>query len=139
MSTEDKDWSKTKLSLEKPYKDANGSLIRNLLDISNEEEFIYEQPKSIDEQLGTRLQRVFDERGNTIWDEYTPQWLEDNSNAPDAAGDTDEGEDEEEEQTEDEEVKTKKKPMKVEELAKLRSEVVPMLMYVATACSWQEM
>ncbi|CAG7848686.1 SubName: Full=Uncharacterized protein {ECO:0000313/EMBL:CCA73949.1} [Serendipita indica DSM 11827] len=130
MSTENKEWSRTKLSLEKPYKDANGSLIRNLLDISNEEEFIYEQPKSIDEQLGTRLQRVFDERGNTIWDEYTPQWLEDDSNAPEADDDTEEGEDEDEEESEEKQVKTKKKPMKVEELAKLRSEVVPMLMQV---------
>lgn len=123
-SSESTDWSKTRLSLEKPYKDANGTVLKKLVEISNDEELIYEQPKSVDEQLGTQLQRVFEERGNAIWDEYDPQWAE--GTARDAASSDSEEEDEEEEEEEQQEVK--KKPMNVEELAKLRAEVVPTLM-----------
>lgn len=127
MSSESKDWSNSRLSLEKPYKDPNGALLKKLLDISNDEEFIYEQPKAIDEQLGTRLQRVFDERGNVIWDEYTPLWGE---NPPDTqdVSEEDAEEDEGEESEDEDSYKVKKKPMTVEELAKLRIETVPTLM-----------
>lgn len=118
--------SNTRLSLEKPYKDATGALLKKIYDVSNEEEFIYEQPKSIDEQLGTRLQRLFDERGNAIWDEFSPQWEEDTPDARD--GSTDEAEEEEGDEEEDGEVK--KKPMNVEELIKLRNEVIPTLQSV---------
>ncbi|KAG8802634.1 hypothetical protein FRC17_006369, partial [Serendipita sp. 399] len=128
MTSESQAWSNLRLSLEKPYKDANGALLKKLLDVSNEEEFIYEQPKAIDELLGIRLQRVFEERGNTIWDEYTSNWAEDDSDAPAATDEVDDDEDEEEEEEEGEQTERKKKPMNVEELAKLRTEVVPKLM-----------
>lgn len=125
-SEEPKEWSNTRLALEKPYKDANGAPLKKLYDVSNEEELIYEPPKAIDEQLGTRLQRVFDERGNTIWDEFSPRWGEDALDANEGSTDEDEGEDEDEED-EEEHMEVKKKPMNVDELAKLRTEVVPKL------------
>ncbi|KIM25596.1 hypothetical protein M408DRAFT_331134 [Serendipita vermifera MAFF 305830] len=127
-SSESTEWQNTRLSLEKPYKDANGTVLKKLVEISNDEEFIYEQPKSVDEQLGTRLQRVFEERGNAIWDEYDPQWAEGTgaAAAPEVASSESNEEDEDEDDEEQQEVK--KKPMNVEELAKLRAEVVPTLM-----------
>ena len=125
-SSESTEWSKTRLPLEKPYKDANGIALKKLVEISNDEEFIYEEPKSVDEQLGTRLQRVFEERGNAIWDEYDPQWAEGTGTAREVASSDSEEEEEEEEEEEQQEVK--KKPMNIEELAKLRAEVVPTLM-----------
>ncbi|KAG8801685.1 hypothetical protein FRC16_011321 [Serendipita sp. 398] len=127
MTSESRDWSNLRLSLEKPYKDTNGVPLKKLLDVSSEEEFIYEQPKSIDELLGTRLQRVFEERGNTVWDEYTPDWAENESNTPVVNDEVEEDEDEDEED-EGEQTERKKKPMNVEELAKLRTDVVPKLM-----------
>ena len=126
MTSESADWSKTRLSLEKPYKDANGVSLKKLVEISYDEEFIYEPPKAVDEQLGTRLQRVFDERGNAIWDEYDPQWAESTGAIPEVPSSDEDDEEEEEEDEEQQEVK--KKPMNVEELAKLRSKVVPTLM-----------
>jgi len=127
MTSESTDWSKTRLSLEKPYKDASGVPLKKLVEISNDEEFIYEQPKSVDEQLGTRLQRIFDERGNAIWDEYDPQWAESTGGAPEVPS-SDEDDEGEEEEEEDEQKEVKKKPMNVDELAKLRSQVVPTLL-----------
>jgi hypothetical protein len=120
--------SEIRLSLEKPYKDATGALLKKIYDVTNEEEFIYEQPKAIDEQLGTRLQRLFDERGNAIWDEFGPQWEEDTPDARD--GSTDEAdEDGEDEEDEEGAAQVKKKPMNVEELIKLRTEVIPTLQF----------
>lgn len=115
--------SNIRLSLEKPYKDANGVPLKTVYDISNEDEFIYEQPKSIDEQLGTRLQRVFEEHGNAIWDEYSPSWANETPDAREATTD----EEGEEDETDEEPAEIKKKPMNVEELAKLRAEVIPTL------------
>jgi hypothetical protein len=129
MPSEDqKEWSNIQLSLEKPYKNATGALLKKIYEVSNEEEFIYEQPKSIDEQLGTRLQRLFDERGNSIWDEFSPQWEEDTPDARD--GSTDEAEEGDEEEDEEGTAEVKKKPMNVEELIKLRTEVIPTLQSV---------
>jgi hypothetical protein len=136
MTSESTDWSKTRVSLEKPYKGTSGGPLKKLVAFAPDEEYepIYEEPKSTDEQLGTRLQRVFDERGNTIWDEYDPQWAESTGAIPEAPSsdegeegeeDEDEGEDEDEDQQQ-----VKKKPMNVDELAKLRSEVIPNLMWV---------
>ncbi|PVG03680.1 hypothetical protein CPB86DRAFT_694910 [Serendipita vermifera] len=125
MTSQQNDWSKIRLSLEKPYKDNAGVPLKKLLDISNDEEFIYEQPKSTDEQLGTRLQRIFDERGNSIWEEYTTEWLEEAEDAQEPSEEDGDEEDEDENQEEQENVK--KKPMNVDELAALRTEVVPTL------------
>jgi mediator of RNA polymerase II transcription subunit 17, fungi type len=127
MTSESADWSKTRLSLEKPYKDANGVPLKKLVEISYDEEFVYEPPKSVDEQLGTRLQRVFDERGNAIWNEYDPQWAESTGAIPEVPSSEEEDEEEEEEE-QDEEQEVKKKPMNVDELSKLRSKVIPTLM-----------
>lgn len=125
------EWSKTKLSLERPYKDASGIPIRQLWDITADEEFVYEKPKEIDEQLGTRIQRVFDERGNTVWDEFGPGTLDQSENEDmetTAGGSDDEEPDEDDEEELEQDTTTKKKPMTVDELAKLRTEVVPDLM-----------
>jgi mediator of RNA polymerase II transcription subunit 17, fungi type len=126
MTSQQNDWSKIRLSLEKPYKEIGGVPLKKLLDISNDEEFIYEQPKSTDEQLGTRLQRVFDERGNSIWEEYTSEWLEEGEDA--RVPSEEDGDEEDEEEDEEEKENVKKKPMNVDELASLRTEVVPTLM-----------
>lgn len=121
-------WKNTKLSLERPYKDAMGAPIRRVYDIDDAGGWVYENPKVHEEQLGVQLQRIFEERGTTIWEDYTPEWI-------DAVEDEQkekmtEEEESCEEEDGDETIATKKKPMTTAELQKLREDVIPNLLYV---------
>jgi len=125
-------WKNTKLSLERPYKDAKGAPIRRVYDIDDAGGWVYENPKVYEEQLGGQLQRIFEERGTTIWEDYTPEWItavEDE--AKDNITEEDEsGEEGEEGDDGDEAIATKKKPITTAELQKLREGVIPNLLYV---------
>lgn len=123
-------WKDTKLSLEQPYKDAKGAPIRRVYDIDDTGGWVYENPKVYEGQLGVQLQRIFEERGTTIWEDYTPEWInavedeqKDNIIEEEESG-------EEGEEDGDEAISTKKKPMTTAELAKLREDVIPNLLYV---------
>jgi Subunit 17 of Mediator complex len=124
-------WKDTKLSLERPYKDAKGAPIRRVYDIDDAGGWVYENPKVYEEQLGVQLQRIFEERGTTIWEDYTPEWIDaeedeqkEDITEEDESGGEGEGDDG------DEAIVTKKKPITTAELQKLREDVIPNLLYV---------
>ncbi|KIK95587.1 hypothetical protein PAXRUDRAFT_32897 [Paxillus rubicundulus Ve08.2h10] len=56
-------WKKTKLSLERPYKDDHGERIPVLLDITTEGKQTFEPPENPTTVLGENLRRIFLERG----------------------------------------------------------------------------
>lgn len=60
---EERDWRKTKLSLERPYKDDQGERIPVLLDITPDGERVFESPENPTKLLGENLRRIFFERG----------------------------------------------------------------------------
>ena len=64
----DQEWQKTKLSLERPYKDDAGNLIPTLLDITLDGQFIYEPREEPDAEIGERFRRIFIERGVDFFD-----------------------------------------------------------------------
>lgn len=124
-------WKDTKLSFERPYKDSKGTPIRRVYDIDDTGGWVYENPKVYEEQLGVQLQRIFEERGTSIWEDYTPEWInavegeqKDNITEEEESGEEGEGDDGDEATT------TKKKPMTTAELQKLREDVIPNLLYV---------
>ena len=121
-------WKDTKLSLERPYKDAKGAPIRRVYDIDDAGGWVYENPKVHEEQLGVQLQRIFEERGTAIWEDYTPEWID--SVEDEQKENTTEEEESCEEDDGDEAIATKKKPMTTAELQKLREGVIPNLLYV---------
>jgi mediator of RNA polymerase II transcription subunit 17 len=124
-------WKDTKLSLERPYNDAKGAPVRRVYDIDDTGGWVYENPKVYDEQLGVQLQRIFEERGTTIWEDYSPEWVDsvedeqkENITEEEESGEEGEGDDG------DEAIGAKKKPMTIAELQKLRENVIPNLLYV---------
>ncbi|KAI6047138.1 subunit 17 of mediator complex-domain-containing protein [Pisolithus marmoratus] len=60
---EERDWKKTKLSLERPYRDDHGERIPVLLDITPDGEQVFETPEHPTKLLGENLRRIFNERG----------------------------------------------------------------------------
>ncbi|KAI9063255.1 hypothetical protein FKP32DRAFT_1666662 [Trametes sanguinea] len=56
-------WKKLKLSLERPYKDDNGEPIPELLDITPDGQHIYRPREDPTAAVGTKLRRIFLERG----------------------------------------------------------------------------
>ncbi|KAG1752739.1 subunit 17 of mediator complex-domain-containing protein [Suillus paluster] len=60
---EEPSWKKTKLSLERPYKDDKGESIPVLLDITPDGVQVFESPQDHTKLLGENLRRIFIERG----------------------------------------------------------------------------
>ncbi|KIK33846.1 hypothetical protein CY34DRAFT_789149 [Suillus luteus UH-Slu-Lm8-n1] len=56
-------WKKTKLSLERPYKDDAGECIPVLLDIAPDGAQAFELPQDPTKLLGENLRRIFTEHG----------------------------------------------------------------------------
>ncbi|KAG6917901.1 hypothetical protein DXG01_000510 [Tephrocybe rancida] len=109
-----------KLSLERPYKDDNGARIPVLWDISPEGEHIYEKKENPTKTLGDNLRRIFIERGVDFFDWTKGHELVDTPIAEDAddASDTSE--------TSENDI-LGGQAMNVEELMKMRAEIIPQL------------
>ncbi|TBU40113.1 subunit 17 of mediator complex-domain-containing protein [Dichomitus squalens] len=77
-------WKKLKLSLERPYKDDNGEPIPELLDITPDGHHIYRPREDPTAAVGTRLRRVFLERGIDFFEaeKGTHTTLRDSKDAP---------------------------------------------------------
>lgn len=115
-------WKKTKLSLERPYKDDKGERIPVLLDITPDGVQVFEPPQDPIKLLGENLRRIFFERGidfferqdalRTIGDLSIPQALDtkDDKVEPDQ-----------------QEEGVSKAHMNPEELYKMRMEIMPQL------------
>ncbi|KAG6902224.1 hypothetical protein C0995_002856 [Termitomyces sp. Mi166 len=108
-----------KLSLERPYKDDNGDRIPVLFDITPEGQQIYEKKENSIKALGNNLRRIFIERGVDFFDKTKGHELEGRLLADDV--DTSDTSD----TTESPELGTR--AMNVEELVKMRSEIIPQL------------
>ncbi|KAG5732390.1 Mediator of RNA polymerase II transcription subunit 17 [Termitomyces sp. T112] len=109
-----------RLSLERPYKDDNGDRIPILFDITPEGRQIYEKKENPTKALGDNLRRIFVERGVDFFDrtkghepEQSP--LTHDVNTSDTAT----------ERPEQDSASTR--TMNVEELLKMRAEIVPQL------------
>ncbi|KAK7054802.1 hypothetical protein VNI00_003265 [Paramarasmius palmivorus] len=119
-------WKQTKLSLERPYKNDNGEHLPTLLDITAEGELIYEPKESRAKTLGDNLRRIFTERGADFFEQNPPGFLETgvlrSSEPKEQANEADEDDSDEE--------SGESKPMTVDELFKMRMEIIPHL-YIA--------
>jgi mediator of RNA polymerase II transcription subunit 17, fungi type len=127
------EWNKTKLSLERPYKNDEGQLIPTLLDITPDGQFIYESREEQDAKIGELFRRILIERGVDFFDK-------DPSERYGASRDEDEGQPSTDNQAkkdppdtgesgqDDEDVR----PMTPEMLLKMRGELIPRLQYVRT-------
>ncbi|KAI6119297.1 subunit 17 of mediator complex-domain-containing protein [Pisolithus croceorrhizus] len=112
------DWKKTKLSLERPYKDDRGERIPVLLDITPDGEQVFESPENPTKLLGENLRRIFIERGVDFFErqDSLPSGVAQPLDAAD-------------QQNEDEEsaLDPAKTVLTPEELFSLRSECIPQL------------
>lgn len=118
---EERDWKKTKLSLERPYKDDRGERIPVLLDITPDGEQVFESPENPTKLLGENLRRIFTERG--------VDFFERQDNLPSGVAqplDTAEQQNEDEESALD----PAKTVLTPEELFNLRMECIPQLLWV---------
>ncbi|KAG5638208.1 hypothetical protein H0H81_001305 [Sphagnurus paluster] len=113
-------WKQLKLSLERPYKDEDGETIPVLLDISPEGLHIYEQRESSITSLGENLRRIFVERGVDFFDRTKGHHLQEKPpvNEDEDASGVEEGPDANQ---------SPEQPMSVEELFKMRTEIIPQL------------
>ncbi|KAG1755640.1 subunit 17 of mediator complex-domain-containing protein [Suillus lakei] len=115
VTMEQPSWKKTKLSLERPYKDDKGERIPVLLDIAPDGVQVFESPQDPTKLLGENLRRIFIERG-------MPSGLPGDLSIPQAL-DT---KDDKVEPDQQEEV-VSKAHMNIEELFKMRMEIMPQL------------
>ncbi|KAJ8456329.1 hypothetical protein ONZ45_g18765 [Pleurotus djamor] len=113
-------WRDLKLSLERPYKNDNGEPILNLLDITQQGEFIYETKDPPSKALGEKLGRIFIERGFDFFDKIQEN---PNSYLGELPQPRDEPSEAQNQDTEDEEEEPSSKFMSAEELAKMRMEL----------------
>ncbi|GLB33862.1 putative subunit 17 of Mediator complex [Lyophyllum shimeji] len=114
-------WKQIRLSLERPYKDDNGEHIPTLLDITPDGQHIYEQKESSTKALGNNLRRIFVERGVDFFDRTKGHKFEEG--IP-----TVENKDSSETFNHpDEEGVPASQQMTVEELYKMRAEIMPQL------------
>ncbi|KAI0832410.1 subunit 17 of mediator complex-domain-containing protein [Trametes gibbosa] len=65
---EEPPWKKLKLSLERPYKDDTGELVPELLDITPDGQHIYRPRDDPVAAIGTKLRRIFQERGHDFFE-----------------------------------------------------------------------
>ncbi|KIJ70515.1 hypothetical protein HYDPIDRAFT_172315 [Hydnomerulius pinastri MD-312] len=120
--TDEPEWKKTKLSLERPYKDDQGEHIPVLLDITPEGEQVFESPENSAAVLGENLRRIFIERGVDFFerqDELTSTGGAQVAQPRETSDLTDEDD--------DNEAETTKLSMSPEELFKMRMECIPQL------------
>ncbi|KAF5388061.1 hypothetical protein D9615_000456 [Tricholomella constricta] len=115
---EEPSWKQLKLALERPYKDDNGEQIPVLLDISPEGQHVYEQKESSTKTLGENLRRIFIERGADFFDQTKGHQLEESTVEDEDSSDISEHLDED---------TSLAQTMTVEELFKMRAEIVPQL------------
>ncbi|KAG6828400.1 hypothetical protein H0H92_008142 [Tricholoma furcatifolium] len=108
-------FKQTKLSLERPYKDDNGDRIPVLFDISPEGQQIYEKKESSTKILGDNLRRIFIERGVDFFEKNKDQRMFKRDAAENA--DVEHSEDAEQDSP-------TTRHMNVEELMKMRSEIL---------------
>lgn len=131
-------WRKLKLTLEHPYKDDQGSAIRQLLDVTPEGHQIYEPYARVpslfmsltvhtisrapdpDKQLAENIRRVFAERGHDFFEKRdTASGRIDIGNAT--------GSDDEHGESSAEASNSSTQPMTPEQLFKMRSDIIPRL------------
>ncbi|KAI9001021.1 subunit 17 of mediator complex-domain-containing protein [Trametes punicea] len=65
---EEPPWKKLKLSLERPYKDDHGEPLHELLDITPDGQHIYRPREDPTAAVGTKLRRIFLERGLDLFE-----------------------------------------------------------------------
>ncbi|KAF8205025.1 subunit 17 of mediator complex-domain-containing protein [Pholiota molesta] len=115
------EWKKLKLSFERPYKDDSGKPIPLLYDLTPEGQFIYEPKETSTTKLEANLRRIFLERGSDFFEKnesahlgrYGPSGVvvhEDSAEEPSP-----------------EEPDSIPKSMTMEELYKMKSEILPQL------------
>ncbi|KAG6837433.1 hypothetical protein H0H93_009527 [Arthromyces matolae] len=111
-----------KLSLERPYKDDDGSLIPILFDITPEGQQIFDKKESPTKTLGDNLRRIFIERGSDFFDKTRGRDLEEqplieDGNISDASEPLDSSD----------QMSTETRTMNVDELMKMRADIFPQL------------
>ncbi|KAI5124903.1 hypothetical protein M0805_007331 [Coniferiporia weirii] len=119
-------WRKTKLPLERPYKDDSGRPLPTLLDIAQDGEFIYEPRQEWDAKLGERFRRIFAERGLDFFTS-DPASRYGRGGDEDASRGSADDEDVSVAAAEDQDSGGEPKLMTPEMLFKMRSEILPRL------------
>ncbi|RDB22683.1 Mediator of RNA polymerase II transcription subunit 17 [Hypsizygus marmoreus] len=120
MDSQDLPWKQIKLSLERPYKDDNGDRIPVLFDISSDGQHIYEPKESSTKILGENLRRIFTERGVDFFDR-----VEGGSQTQESSLAIEDEDKSRTPEPSDESAATQS--MTVEELFKMRMEILPQL------------
>ncbi|OAX36195.1 hypothetical protein K503DRAFT_858151 [Rhizopogon vinicolor AM-OR11-026] len=115
-------WKKTKLSLERPYKDHKGEPIPVLLDITPDGVQVFEPPQDPTKFLGENLRRIFIERGVDFFERQDALTATGDSSIPQTL-DTNDDKVESDHREED----VLKAIMTPEELLKMRMEIMPQL------------
>ncbi|KAH7914170.1 subunit 17 of mediator complex-domain-containing protein [Hygrophoropsis aurantiaca] len=113
-------WKKTKLSLERPYKDDKGDRILDLLDILPDGQSIYEPEKDPSKLSSDKLRRIFIERGVDFFDHPNGKSSLEDASLPPASEST-------ESMPTDEIQESSRSTMTPEELFKMRMEIMPQL------------
>ncbi|KAI0750794.1 subunit 17 of mediator complex-domain-containing protein [Daedaleopsis nitida] len=116
-------WKKLKLSLERPYKDDNGEPIPELLDITADGQHIYRPREDPTALVGTRLRRIFLERGVDFFEA-------EKGALPSTTRDNEDRTEPEDDAPKDEPSVESSHHMTPEELQKMRMAILPQL-YVA--------
>ncbi|KAG1833319.1 subunit 17 of mediator complex-domain-containing protein [Suillus variegatus] len=115
-------WKKTKLSLERPYKDDKGERIPVLLDIAPDGVQVFEPQQDPTKLLGENLRRIFIERGVDFFERQDTLRATGDLSIPQAL-DTKDDKVESDQQEEG----VSKAHMNPEELFKMRMEIMPQL------------
>lgn len=122
---QDQEWRRTKLSLERPYKDDEGNLIPALLDITLDGQFVYEPREEPDAKIGEHFSRIFLERGLDFFDLDAASRYKSQDDNGGSSGDEGEHQNETEEAAKKEVEESR--PMSPEELFKMRAELIDRL------------
>ncbi|EIW61969.1 uncharacterized protein TRAVEDRAFT_44798 [Trametes versicolor FP-101664 SS1] len=120
---EEPPWKKLKLSLERPYKDDSGEPIPELLDITPEGQHVYRPREDPTATVGTKLRRIFVERGHDFFEVHKNSRTLPPLQSQDAAP-------HEEDDMEDDAPAETSHTMTPEELYKMRMNLLPQL-YIA--------
>ncbi|KIK48933.1 hypothetical protein CY34DRAFT_518618 [Suillus luteus UH-Slu-Lm8-n1] len=115
-------WKKTKLSLERPYKDDAGERIPVLLDIAPDGAQAFEPPQDPTKLLGENLRRIFTERGVDFFERQDALRATGDLSIPQALNTKDH-----KVEPDQQEEGVSKDHMTTEELFKMRMEIMPQL------------